>query len=77
MLIPRKDYENDAQKRLILKMRGIMEIVEKAGWLKGIWKSDNYCIGSVERYTTMFEKVEVLLGYPVELMFGVMSNAAT
>ncbi len=49
MLIPRKDCENDAQKCLISKIRGMMEIVEKAGHLKGEWKSDNYYISSVRR----------------------------
>mgnify|MGYP006969290910 CR=1 FL=1 len=64
MLVPWKDCVNDAQKCLISTMKGMMEIVVKATRQKGVWKSDNYYMGSVERCTDLFEEVEELLRYP-------------
>ncbi len=64
MLVPWKDCVNDAQKCLISTMKGMMEIVVKATRQKGVWKSDNYYMGSVERCTALFEEVDEMLRYP-------------
>ncbi len=52
------------QKCLISKMKGMMELVAKAGKQKGIWKSDTYYLGSVKRCNVWFEHVELLFHYP-------------
>ncbi len=64
MLVPRKDCKNDVQKCLVPKMKSMMDIVEAARKRKGIWKINNFYLGSVPRCKKLFKDVELLFQYP-------------
>ncbi len=42
-------------------MKGMMELIVKAGKQKAMWKSVNYLLRSVKRCCVLFEEMELLL----------------